>query len=51
MRRTQVIKGVEYFYEDQPYWDSAKKRGSHKRVYLDKTVAGVFMPNKRYKLQ
>ena len=51
MRRTQLINGVEYVYEDQPYWDSEKKRGSHKRVYLGKNVDGIFVPNKRYKLQ
>ena len=51
MRRTQIIKGVEYVYEDQPYWDSVKKRGSHKRVYVGKNIDGVFVPNKSYKLQ
>jgi len=49
--RTQIINGVEYVYEDYPYWDSDKQRGSHKRVYIGKNVNGIFIPNKRYKLQ
>jgi hypothetical protein len=48
---TQVIKGVEYVYEDQPYWDSTKQRSSHKRNYIGKNVDGVFIPNKKYTLQ
>lgn len=48
---TQVINGVEYVYEDQPYWDSKKQRGSHKRNYIGKNVDGVFVPNKKHKLQ
>lgn len=48
---TQVINGVEYVYEDHPYWDSEKKRGTHKRTYIGKNVDGVFVPNKKYKLQ
>jgi transposase len=48
---TQVIKGVEYVYEDHPYWDSKKQRGSHKRIYIGKNINGVFVPNKRHKLQ
>lgn len=48
---TQVIKGVEYVYEDHPYWDSVKQRGSHKRSYIGKNVDGVFVPSKKYKLQ
>jgi len=26
--RNQVINGVDSVYEDQPYWDSNKQRGS-----------------------
>lgn len=48
---TQVIRGIEYVYEDQPYWDSEKKRGTHKRVYIGKNFDGIFVPNKKYKLQ
>lgn len=48
---TQVINGVEYVYEDKPYWDPIKQRGSHKRNYIGKNVDGVFVPNKKYKLQ
>ena len=48
---TQVINGVEYVYEDRPYWDSKRQRGSHKRNYIGKNVDGVFVPNKKYKLQ
>ena len=49
--RTQTIKGKEYAYEDQPYWDSKKKRGSHKRVYIGRIIDGEFVPNKKYLLQ
>lgn len=48
---TQVINGTEYVYEDKPYWDSDKKRGTHKRVYIGKNVNGEFIPNKKYLLQ
>lgn len=47
----QEIIGVEYVYEDQSYWDSRKQRGSHKRNYIGKNVDGIFVPNKKYKLQ
>jgi hypothetical protein len=50
-RGTQVINGTEYVFEDHPYWDSKKKRGAHKRVYIGKNVNGKFVPNKRYLLQ
>lgn len=50
-RGAQTINGVEYVYEDQPYWDSAKKRGTHKRTYIGKSVDGIFVPNKKYLLQ
>jgi hypothetical protein len=33
---TQVINGIEYVFEDHAYWDSKKKRGAHKRVYIGK---------------
>lgn len=48
---TQMINGTEYVYEDQPYWDTQKKRGAHKRVYIGKNVNGEFIPNKKYLLQ
>ncbi len=51
MRRTQIINGKEYVYEDQPYWDSEKKVGSHKRVYIGKIINGEFVPNKKFLLQ
>lgn len=50
-RGAQVINGTEYVFEDQAYWDSKKKRGAHKRVYIGKNVNGEFIPNKRYLLQ
>ena len=50
-RRTQVINGTEYVFEDQPYWDSKKKRGAHKRVYIGKNVNGKFVANKKFLLQ
>jgi len=49
--RTQIINEVEYVYEDQPYWDSKKQCGSHKRNYIGKNVDGLFVPNKKYGLQ
>jgi len=48
---TQMINGTEYVYEDQPYWDTKKKRGAHKRVYIGKNVNGEFIPNKKHLLQ
>lgn len=48
---TQVIKSVEYVYEDHPYWDSKKQRGSHKRSCIGKNVDGIFVPSKKYTLQ
>ena len=50
-KRTQVIRGKEYAYEDQPYWDSKKKQGSHMRVYIGRIIDGEFVPNKKYLLQ
>lgn len=52
MRRgTQIINGTEYVYEDQPYWDPEKKRGTHKRIYIGKNIDGVFIPNRKYLLE
>ena len=48
---TQIINGIEYVYEDRPYWDPIKKRGTHKRNYIGKNVDGVFVSNKKHKLQ
>jgi transposase len=50
-RGTQVINGIEYVFEDHPYWDSDRKRGAHKRVYVGKNIDGVFVPNKKYLLE
>lgn len=47
----QVINGTEYVYLDEPYWDSVKKRGSHKRTYIGKNIDGIFIPNKNFKLK
>jgi hypothetical protein len=48
-RRVQRIKGVDYVYEDTPYWDKAKKQNRHKRDYIGKLgVDGEFIPNKKY---
>lgn len=50
-RGTQIINGTEYVFEYNSTWDSEKKYGTHKRNYIGKMVDGVFVPNKRYKLQ
>lgn len=50
-QRTQMINGIEYVYVDLPYWDTKKKCGSHKREYIGRMVDGIFVPNKKYKLQ
>ncbi|HZK26067.1 MAG TPA: hypothetical protein VFD00_00800 [Thermoclostridium sp.] len=47
-RGTQVINETEFVFEDQPYWDSKKKRGAHKRVYIGKNVNCEFVANKLY---
>ena len=48
-RRTQKIKGVEYVYEDYPYWDKKTKQNRHKREYIGKVGEdGEFIPNKKY---
>jgi hypothetical protein len=47
--RTQVIKGVNYVYEDYPYWDKDKKQNRHKREYIGKLGQDDrFIPNKKY---
>ena len=51
VRRTQILKGVEYVYEDSPVWKTDRKYGTHKREYIGKMVNGEFVPNKRYHLQ
>lgn len=50
-RKIQVIRGIEYVYIDEPFWNSERKRGEHKRTYIGKMVKGEFVPNKAYKLQ
>jgi transposase len=47
--RTQNIKGVDYVYEDTPYWDREKKQNRHRREYIGKLGEnGEFVPNKKY---
>ncbi|RJX23556.1 MAG: IS1634 family transposase [Dethiobacter sp.] len=50
-RGTQIINGTEYVYEYDSTWNATKKYGTHKRNYIGKMVDGVFVPNKKYKLQ
>ena len=50
-RRTQIIRGVEYVYEDRAYWNPNKKNATHERKYIGKMVNGEFVPNKTYKLE
>ena len=50
-RGTQVINGTEYVYEYDSTWNAEKKYGTHTRNYIGKMVNGVFVPNKKYKLQ
>lgn len=48
-QRVQVIKGISYVYEDDPYWDSVKQQTRHRRHYIGKLDAeGQFIPNARY---
>jgi transposase len=48
-RRIQKIRGVDYVYEDFPYWDKKVKQTRHKREYIGKLGAnGEFIPNKKY---
>jgi transposase len=47
--RTQQIKGVNYVYEDYPYWNKTTKQNRHKRIYIGKLGQdGEFIPNKHY---
>ena len=47
--RNQSIRGVEYVYEDHPYWDKTKKGNRHKRIYIGKLGQdGEFIPNEKY---
>jgi transposase len=47
--RHQNIKGVNYIYEDIPYWDKNKKSNRHKRNYIGKLGQdGEFIPNAKY---
>lgn len=48
---TQIINGTEYVYEYDSTWNAERKYGTHKRDYIGKMVDGVFVPNKKYKLQ
>ena len=50
-RRTQVIGDTEYVYEYDSTWNADKKYGTHKRNYIGKMVDGVFVPNKKHKLE
>ena len=46
--RSQLIGGVRYVYEENPYWDK-KKQTRHSREYIGKLgVDGKFIPNKKY---
>jgi transposase len=48
-RRSQKIRGVDYVYEDLPYWDKEVKQTRHKREYIGKLGPnGEFIPNKKY---
>ena len=48
---TQKINGVEYVYEYDSTWNTDKRYGTHKRNYIGKMVDGIFIPNKKYKLE
>jgi transposase len=50
-RGIQIINGTEYVYEYDSKWDGEKQYTSHNRNYIGKMVNGVFVPNKKYKLQ
>jgi hypothetical protein len=47
----QTINGTEYVYEYVSVWNASKKRSEQKRNYIGKNIEGVFVPNKKYKLQ
>ena len=47
--RSQNIRGVDYVYEDHPYWDKTTKQNRHRREYIGKLGQdGEFIPNKKY---
>ncbi len=47
IERTQLISGINYVYEDMPYWDKEKKQTRHKRIYIGTLDdQGEFTPNK-----
>ena len=39
-RRIKKINGIEYWYEDIPYYDREKKQIRHKSKYLGRNVNG-----------
>ena len=39
-RRIKKINGIEYWYEDIPYYDKEKKQIRHKSKYLGRNVNG-----------
>ena len=41
IRRIKKINGIEYWYEDVPYYDPVKKQTRHTSNYLGKNVNGV----------
>jgi len=48
-KRIQNIKGVDYVYEDYPYWDKKTKQNRHRREYIGKIGQdGEFIANKKY---
>jgi len=47
--RSQNIRGVDYVYEDHPFWDKTTKQNRHRREYIGKLGQdGEFIPNKKY---
>ncbi len=38
--RIKKINGIEYWYEDIPYYDTEKKQIRHRSKYLGKNVNG-----------
>ena len=46
--RSQIVHGTRYFYLDNHYWDSVKKRINHKREYIGHlNNNGIFIRNKK----
>ena len=39
-KRIKKINGIEYWYEDTPYYDKEKKQIRHKSKYLGKNIDG-----------